>query len=58
MEARSVEILIAALNGAGVLVSAVGGTRFRAVTHLDVTATDIEQAGEILTRVLTRPRSS
>jgi threonine aldolase len=44
----------AALKEAGVLVSAVGGTRFRAVTHLDISSADIEQAGDILTRILTR----
>ncbi|HJR77011.1 MAG TPA: GntG family PLP-dependent aldolase [Nitrospiraceae bacterium] len=46
--------IVAALREAGVLVSAVGGSRFRAVTHLDITSADIERAGTILTRVLGR----
>jgi threonine aldolase len=46
--------IVAALREAGVLVSAVGGSRFRAVTHLDITSADIERAGAILTRVLGR----
>lgn len=50
--------IAAALKEAGLLVSAVGGMRFRAVTHLDITAAHIEKAGAILTRVLTSPRYS
>ena len=45
---------VSALKEAGVLVSAVGGTRIRAVTHLDIHTDDIERAGTILTRVLAR----
>ena len=45
--------IVAALRDGGVLVNAVGGSRFRAVTHLDISAADIERAGTILTRVLT-----
>ena len=49
---RSPADIVAALREAGVLINAVGGSRFRAVTHLDISAADIEQAGMILTRVL------
>jgi threonine aldolase len=38
------------LAKAGVLVIAFGPTTVRAVTHLDVTATDIDRALEILAR--------
>ena len=41
-----------ALRQEGLLVSPVGGSRFRAVTHLDISAADMRQAEEILTRVL------
>ncbi len=41
-----------ALRQEGLLVSPVGGPRFRAVTHLDITAADIRRTEEILTRVL------
>jgi threonine aldolase len=40
------------LKKAGLLVSPVGGSRFRAVTHLDISTADIRQAGAILNRVL------
>jgi len=49
---RSPADIVAALREAGVLINAVGGSRFRAVTHLDITGADVEQAGVILTRVL------
>jgi threonine aldolase len=44
--------VIAALKQDGVLLSAVGGNICRAVTHLDVSADDIERAGEVMARVL------
>ena len=46
-----------ALRQEGLLVSPVGGSRFRAVTHLDVGSADIRQAGTILSRVLAGPAS-
>ncbi|MGQ0810347.1 MAG: threonine aldolase family protein [Nitrospiraceae bacterium] len=46
--------VVAALKQEGVLINAVGGTSFRAVTHLDVTAHDIEQASQIFAHVLNR----
>jgi len=51
---RSTQEIVATLKKEGVLLNAVGGTTLRAVTHLDVTAQDIEQAGQILARVLSR----
>ena len=44
--------LVAALKAEGVLINAVGGRTYRAVTHLDVSADDIERAGQIFARVL------
>jgi threonine aldolase len=44
--------LVAALKKEGLLLNAIGGTSFRAVTHLDISAQDIQQAGQIITRVL------
>jgi threonine aldolase len=44
--------LVAALKREGVLLNAVGGTQFRAVTHLDVTAKDIDTAAEVLRHIL------
>lgn len=49
---RSAEMLVQALREHGVLISALGGRTFRAVTHLDVTASDIERAGTILAAIL------
>ncbi len=46
--------IVAALKREGVLINAVGGTTFRAVTHLDVSAQDIDRAGEIFARILGR----
>jgi threonine aldolase len=46
--------LVAALKAEGVLINAVGGTTYRAVTHLDVSAEDIERAGQIFARVLSQ----
>lgn len=41
-----------ALKDAGVLLNALDGRTFRAVTHLDVTADDIEEAGWIFKKIL------
>lgn len=49
---RSAQELLAALNMNGVLINAVGPSSFRAVTHLDVSAEDIEKAGAIFADVL------
>ena len=46
--------LVAALKREGVLLNAVGGTQFRAVTHLDVTAKDIDAAAQALRHILSR----
>lgn len=48
----SPQALVAALKQKGVLINAVGGTSFRAVTHLDVSSKQIDRAGEIFARVL------
>lgn len=44
--------LVAALREAGVLINAIGGPRFRAVTHLNISMKQIDEAGAILARVL------
>jgi threonine aldolase len=44
--------LVAALKQEGVLINAIGGSSFRAVTHLDVSAKQIDEAAEIFARVL------
>lgn len=44
--------LVAALKQEGVLINAIGGNSFRAVTHLDVSAKQIDEAAEIFVRVL------
>jgi len=44
--------LVAALKQEGVLINAIGGTSFRAVTHLDISSAMTEEACEIFTRVL------
>jgi threonine aldolase len=46
--------IVAALRREGVLINAIGGTAFRAVTHLDVSAQDIDRAGEVFAQVLGR----
>lgn len=56
---RSAEEILAALKQEGVLINSVGyapGGRltFRAVTHLDISASDVERAGEVFARVLSR----
>ncbi|MGQ0665877.1 MAG: threonine aldolase family protein [Nitrospiraceae bacterium] len=45
--------LVAALKAAGVLVNAIGGRSFRAVTHLNISAKQIDEAGAVFARVLT-----
>ena len=49
---RSSADIAGALKKNGLLVSPVGGSRFRAVTHLDIGPADIREAGAILNRVL------
>jgi threonine aldolase len=44
--------IVAALKHEGVLINAIGGDSFRAVTHLDVSSAMAEEACEIFTRVL------
>lgn len=51
---RSPAQLVTELKQAGVLVNAVGARRFRAVTHLDISGEDIEEAGRLFSAVLTR----
>lgn len=44
--------IVAALKQEGLLINAIGGTSFRAVTHLDVSSAAIDRAGDIFARVL------
>jgi threonine aldolase len=44
--------IVAALKQEGVLINAIGGTSFRAVTHLDVSTKQIDAAVEAFARVL------
>lgn len=44
--------LVTALKQEGVLINAIGGSSFRAVTHLDVSAKQIDEAADIFTRIL------
>ncbi len=44
--------IVAALKQEGVLINAVGGSTFRAVTHLDVSTKQIDIAAEVFARVL------
>jgi threonine aldolase len=46
--------LVAALKAEGLLINAVGGTAYRAVTHLDVSTDDVDRAGQIFSRVFTQ----
>jgi threonine aldolase len=46
--------IVAALKQEGVLINAIGGRSFRAVTHLDISGQDLEDAGRAFTAVLTR----
>jgi threonine aldolase len=51
---RTPQQIVDALREQGVLINPLGGHAFRAVTHLDVSAADIEQAGEIFRSALSR----
>ncbi len=51
---RSAADIVADLKKAGVLLNPVGPRTFRAVTHLDVSGKDIEEAGQIFEDVLSR----
>ncbi len=44
--------IVAALKQEGVLINALGGASFRAVTHMDVSSAMIDEACEIFTHVL------
>lgn len=44
--------IVAQLKLQGVLISAIGGPSFRAVTHLDISTNQIDDAAEIFSRVL------
>jgi threonine aldolase len=44
---------LARFKQAGLLVNSVGGRKFRAVTHLDISSEDVESAGQIFSNVLT-----
>jgi threonine aldolase len=43
--------MVNALKQEGVLINAIGGTSFRAVTHLDVSSKQIDAAVEVFARV-------
>ncbi len=52
---RSPAELVTALKEQGVLINAIGGQAFRAVTHMNVSAKQIDEAGAVFSRVfLTR----
>lgn len=53
-EQRSPTELVAALKEQGVLINAVGGQSYRAVTHLHITDKQIDEAGAAFADVLTR----
>lgn len=53
-EQRSPAELIAALKEHGVLINAVGGHTYRAVTHLQITDKQIDEAATAFGKVLTR----
>jgi threonine aldolase len=46
--------VVAAAREQGVLVGAVGPTRVRMLTHLDVDRTEVEQAAKVLGEILGR----
>ena len=50
---KAVPDVLVQLRAAGVLMVPFGKTRIRAVTHLDVTAEDMNAAADTLTRILT-----
>lgn len=51
-EAPATATVLVAAKGEGVLVSAFGPRTLRAVTHLDVTAAQCRQAGDVLARII------
>lgn len=51
---RSPAEIVAALKHEGVLINAIGGPSYRAVTHLNVSAKQIDEAGTVFARVLTQ----
>ena len=53
-EQRSPVELVAALKEQGVLINAVGGQSYRAVTHLHITDKQIDEAAAVFGKVLTR----
>lgn len=53
-EQRSPAELVAALKKHGVLINAVGGQSYRAVTHLHITDKQIDEAVAIFAKILTR----
>lgn len=53
-EHRSPAELVAALKEQGVLINAVGGQSYRAVTHLHITDKQIDEAANVFTNVLKR----
>ena len=52
-EHRSPAELVAALKEQGVLINAVGGRSYRAVTHLHITDKQIDEAAAVFAKVLT-----
>lgn len=50
---RTPDEIVAALRQDGVLINTIGGLSYRAVTHLNISSKQIEEAGTIFTRVLT-----
>jgi threonine aldolase len=57
-EAHSAERVVAEARARGVLVNATGPRSLRAVTHLDLSATDVERAAERLCDALAAPRGA
>lgn len=53
-EQRSPAELVAALKEHGVLINAVGGQSYRAVTHLHITDKQIDEAVAVFAKILTR----
>jgi threonine aldolase len=51
-EHRAPAELVAALKEQGVLINAVGGQSYRAVTHLQITDKQIDEAASVFTKVL------
>jgi threonine aldolase len=51
---RSPAEIVAALKQEGVLINAIGGSSYRAVTHLNISAKQVDEAGAVFARVLTQ----